>query len=279
MKVSGFTFCRNMIKFDFPIVESIQSILPIVDEYVVNVGGSEDDTLGLIRSIRSEKIRIVESVWDDSLVKDGRIFGIQQDIALNHCTGDWAFCLQADEVVHEDDLSIIRQALEEHLNQPEVLGLVFRMLHFKGDYWSLDPWMYRKATRVIRNNRKIRSTTDCCDFQVEGSSQMIKKSPGGRMISARIFHYGWVKEPKVLREKLRFQMSRHDGDKLTASQIDERALINAQYPNYDILKEYTGTHPAVMKERLRMARRLRPRVNRWLNWKFYREVLAHGFKG
>jgi hypothetical protein len=268
-----------MIKYDFPIVESIHSILPVVDEYIVNVGKSEDDTLDLIRGIKSDKIRIVESVWDDSLIKDGRIFGIQQDIALSHCTGDWAFCLQADEVVHEDDLPVIRSAMEEYLDQPEVLGIVFRVLHFKGDYWSLDPWMYRKATRIVRNNGKIRSTVDCCDFQVEGSSKMIKSSSGSRLIGARIFHYGWVKDPKVLREKLRFQISRHDGHRLTEQAIDDQALFRSQYPTYDILKEFWGTHPQVMQERVLKARRLRPRINRWLNWRFYREVFAHGFKG
>ena len=111
MKVSGFTFIRNAIQYDFPIVEAVNSVLPIVDEFVVNVGRSDDDTLGLIESIGSEKIRIVESVWDDSLRKDGRIFGIQQDVALSHCMGDWALLVQGDEVLHEDDYQAIREAL------------------------------------------------------------------------------------------------------------------------------------------------------------------------
>ncbi len=268
-----------MIKYDFPIVESIHSILPLVDEYIVNVGKSEDDTLDLIRSIKSDKIRIAESVWDDSLVKDGRIFGMQQDIALSHCRGDWAFCLQADEVVHEEDLPVIRRAMGKYLDQPDVLGLVFRVLHFKGDYWSLDPWMYRKATRIVRNNGRIRSTVDCCDFQMEESSKMIKSSPNGRFMRARIFHYGWVKDPKILREKLRFQISRHDGHKLSEQEIDDQALLRSQYPTYDILKEFRGSHPRVMHQRIDKAKRLHPKLNRWFNWKFYKEVFTHGFKG
>ena len=151
MKVSGFTFIRNAIQYGFPIEEAVNSVLPIVDEFVVNVGRSNDDTLGLIQSIGSEKIRIVESIWDDSLRKDGRIFGIQQDVALSHCTGDWALLVQGDEVLHEDDYPAIREALYTHHENQEVLGLVFRMVHFKGDYWSVDPWMYRKATRIVRN--------------------------------------------------------------------------------------------------------------------------------
>ena len=59
---------RNAVKFDYPIVESIKSILPIVDEYMVAVGNSDDGTLELIRSINSPKIKIIETIWDDSLV-------------------------------------------------------------------------------------------------------------------------------------------------------------------------------------------------------------------
>src|SRR3990172_8381172 len=120
MKVSGFTFCRNMIKYDFPIVESIRSILPIVDEFIVNVGKSEDHTLELIQSIGDSKIKIIESVWDESLRKDGLILSQQTNIALKQCTGDWAFYLQADEVVHEDDLSGLARLMEVALRKPNI---------------------------------------------------------------------------------------------------------------------------------------------------------------
>lgn len=131
MKVSGFTFIRNAVKFDFPIVEASTSILPIVDEFVVNVGNSDDGTFERIRDIHDPRIKIVESVWDESLRKDGKIFGIQQDIALSHCSGDWAFLVQGDEVVHEDDLPIVRQALEKYDGDQNVLGLILKVIHLK----------------------------------------------------------------------------------------------------------------------------------------------------
>lgn len=115
MKVSGFTFVRNVVKYDYPVVESIRSILPVVDECIVNVGRCDDGTLELIRSIGDPKIKIVESVWDETLRKDGLIYAQQTNIALSHCTGDWAFYIQADEVVHEDDLPIIQEAMRRHL--------------------------------------------------------------------------------------------------------------------------------------------------------------------
>src|SRR5437016_1730363 len=105
MKVSGFTFCRNAVRYDYPVVESI-------------------------RSIRDAKIRIVESVWDETLRKDGLIYSQQTNIALARCTGDWAFYLQADEVIHEDDLPRIVDAMRTYHRKPEVRGLIFRYLHF-----------------------------------------------------------------------------------------------------------------------------------------------------
>lgn len=45
MKLSGFSFVRNGIKLYYPVVETIKSILPLVDEFVIAVGkGDEDDT-------------------------------------------------------------------------------------------------------------------------------------------------------------------------------------------------------------------------------------------
>ncbi len=279
MKISGFTFCRNVVKFDFPVVEAITSILPIVDEFVVNVGKSEDETLEVIQSIKDRRMKIVESVWDESLRKDGRIFGIQQDMALSYCTGDWAFLVQGDEVIHEEDLADIRAALDHYSPDPEVLGLVLRVLHFKGDYWSIDPWMYRKATRIIRNHRGISSVTDGCDFRTAEKDQMIKSGKNGRLIKARVFHYGWVKNPVLLQRKLAYQKSRHEGEVLSPEEIEARTTLLAQFPNYDILKTFRGTHPQVMEPRVRGMGPLRTRRNRWLNWRFYRAILRHGFKG
>lgn len=279
MKISGFTFCRNVVKFDFPVVEAITSILPIVDEFVVNVGKSEDETLEVIQSIKDRRMKIVESVWDESLRKDGRIFGIQQDRALSYCTGDWAFLVQGDEVIHEEDLADIRAALDHYSPDPEVLGLVLRVLHFKGDYWSIDPWMYRKATRIIRNHRGMSSVTDGCDFRTAEKDQMIKSGKNGRLIKARVFHYGWVKNPVLLQRKLAYQKSRHEGEVLSPEEIEARTTLLAQFPNYDILKTFRGTHPQVMEPRVRGMGPLRTRRNRWLNWRFYRAILRHGFKG
>ncbi len=281
MKISGFTFCRNMIKYDFPIIGSVRSILPIVDEFIINVGKSEDSTLQLIQSICNSKIRIVESVWDESLKKDGLILSRQTNIALQYCTGDWAFYLQADEVVHEDDLPGLVRTMEEVLEKPEVLGLSFRYLHFYGDYYSTNPWFYRRAVRIIRNNGRQESCGDAVGFCDKETKEFLHPKDRQRCLpsGARIFHYGYVKDPKVMVKKIRYQASRYHGDKLPEDQAKQLAKDRFDFDLYEIMKEFRGSHPKVMQERIGQAKRLQPRRNRWLNWKFYKEVFTHGFKG
>lgn len=281
MIVSGFTFCRNAVKYDYPIVESIRSVLPVCGEFVVNVGRCDDGTLELIRSIRDPKIKIVESVWDESLRKDGLIYSQQTNIALAECKGDWAFYIQADEVVHEDDLPILRDSMRRHLGNPMVKGLLFRYLHFVADYWSTNPWFYHKAVRIIRNNGEVGSCGDAVGFHFKPTQQYLQSGPKEWLAhsGARIFHYGWVKDPKVMLEKVKDQISRHHGDTPPAEQAGLYRQDRFQFDDYAVLKEFSGRHPAVMRARVEAATRWATRRNRWLNWRFYREVSKRGFRG
>lgn len=281
MKVSGFSICRNAVKFDYPIVEAIRSALPIVDEFIVNVGQSDDGTLDLIRSIASEKIRIVESIWDDSMKKDGLLFSHETNVALSRCTGDWALYLQADEVLHEADYDTIRRSLYDHLFNPSVLGVTFRYLHFYGDYRSCNPWFYHRAVRIIRNDGQVESCGDAVGFWLkadQGALQSVHKDrvrPSG----VTIYHYGWVKPPRVLLDKFRYQMARHHGDQLGAEEARLLAQEAYEFGDYDIMKNFSGTHPAVMADRVSRYPVLKPGRNRWLRPAFYRAVAKRGFRG
>ncbi|MGH7180986.1 MAG: glycosyltransferase [Nitrospiraceae bacterium] len=281
MKVSGFTFCRNVVKYDYPVVESIRSVLPVVDEFIVNVGRCDDGTLELIRSIGDPKIRIVESVWDETLRKDGLIYAQQTNIALSHCTGDWAFYIQADEVVHEDDLPIIQEAMRKHLGNPAVKGLLFRYLHFIADYWSTNPWFYHKAVRIIRNNGEVESCGDAVGFHLKATQQYLQSGPKEWLpySGAHIFHYGWVKDPKTMLAKVKEQITVYHG----ATPPPQQAVLYTQdafqYEDYAVLKEFSDRHPSVMQAKIGRAQRWRPRRNRWLTWRFYREIARRGFRG
>ena len=128
MKVSGFTIIRNAVKNDYPVVEAITSILPICDEFVVAIGKSEDATYELIKAIPSNKIRIVETVWDDTLREGGKTFAMETDKAFQAISpdADWCFYIQADEVLHEKYHDTVRDAMMRFKDDTRVDGLLFK---------------------------------------------------------------------------------------------------------------------------------------------------------
>ena len=281
MRLSGFTFCRNAVRYQYPLIESITSILPIVNEFVVNVGRCDDGTMELVRSIGDPKIRVIESVWDETLRKDGLIYSQQTNIALSHCHGEWAFYLQADEVIHEQDLSAILNALELNQGNPAVRGLLFRYLHFVGDYWSLNPWFYHKAVRIIRNNGEVESCGDAVGFHLKATGQYVQSGPPEWLAwsGARVFHYGWVKDPKIMLAKKQEQTKVYHGDAPPPSEAKLYEQDTFDFEDYPILKEFRGTHPQVMHARVASGVRFAARRNRWLNWRFYPEIARRGFRG
>ncbi len=247
MKIAGFTFVRNAIKFDYPIVEAITSILPICDEVVVAVGNSEDGTLALIQSIGSPKIKIIETVWDDSLRKGGQVLAVETDKALAAVSSDadWCFYIQGDEVVHEQYLPVIKKAMQENLDKPSVEGLLFHYTHFYGSYQyvgNAHRW-YRREIRVIRNTGKVRSYKDAQGFRTVDNQKLKVK-----LIDAYIYHYGWVKPPEIQREKMKSSIN-FWGEGKDVDKIKE-VLENFDYSEIDSLTLFHGTHPAVMQARI-----------------------------
>jgi glycosyltransferase involved in cell wall biosynthesis len=244
MKVSGFSFVRNAVKFDYPFLESISSILPLCDEFVVAVGTSDDDTLERLRSFGSPKIRIIETVWDESERSGGKVLAQQTNIALEQVTGDWAFYLQADEVVHENDLPVIERAMKENLNRSHIEGLLFNYLHFYGSYAYVGAsrrW-YRREIRIIRNGIGARSWGDAQGFRIDNRKMRVKQ------IDASIYHYGWVKPPTVqMLKQQTFNRLWHD-DGWVKEHVGSQAEFD--YSNGGTLKPFRGTHPQVMRERV-----------------------------
>jgi glycosyltransferase involved in cell wall biosynthesis len=246
MKTSGFTFVRNAIKFDYPVVESIRSILPVCDEMVVAVGNSEDDTRKLIESIASPKIKILDTIWDDSLREGGRVLAVETDKAFDAIPPyyDWAFYIQADEVIHENYLPAIKAAMERWKDDPRVEGLLFNYIHFYGsyDYIGDSRQWYRKEVRIIRNDKSIRSYKDAQGFRMNGKPLLVKQ------VEATVFHYGWVKPPESLQAKLEsFHKLWHDEKWIEQNLSKEDSF---DYSKIDSLDRFTGTHPGVMKERI-----------------------------
>lgn len=246
MKVSGFTFIRNAILYDYPIVEAINSILPICDEFIVAVGQSEDQTIELIQSINSPKIKIIETQWDDSLREGGRVLAVETDKAFAAISKDtdWCFYIQGDECVHEKYLPIIKSEMEKCIADKNIEGLLFNYLHFYGSYdfiGTARKW-YRNEIRIIRNNPKMNSFRDAQGFRIENRKLRVKK------IAASVYHYGWVKHPEKQQAKAETFNKLWHSDQWVEKNIPKVTAFD--YSVVDGVKRFTGSHPEVMKNRI-----------------------------
>lgn len=238
MKISGFTVIRNGCLMGYPVLQSIKSALPIVDEFVVGVGQSEDETKDIILGLNEPKIRVFDSFWDTTKTKGGLVLSEKTNEALDRCRHDWCFYLQADEVVHEADLALIQKAIEESDRDPRIQGLLFKYIHFYGSYETIATsrrW-YRNEVRVVRRSSGIRSHNDAQGFRVGGEKPVVSPSGG------RIFHYGWVKPPKVMGQKSKLLNRWWHGNKR------DHEFEDFQYDRQYGLKRFEGSHPAVMRE-------------------------------
>ncbi len=258
MVISGFTMVRNATKLYYPVKESILSILPIVDEFIIALGNCDEDdqTLHEIQSIASEKIKIIHTTWDIEKFPGGAEYAHQTDIAKSHCKGDWLFYLQSDEVVHEKYLPEIKNKCEQSLNEKIIEGLLFNYKHFWGDYshYIVSHAWYPKEIRIIRNDPEIHSWRDAQSFRripgFDGVNYFQKENTHKlhvAAIDAEIFHYGWVRPPAMMQKKrVSFETHKHGEEKANAAFIHEPDDFN--YGRIDKLKKFTGTHPAVMGE-------------------------------
>jgi len=249
VKISGFTFAFNAISLDYPVVESIKSILPIVDEFIVNVGPDEDGTRSLIESIGDHRIKIIQSRWNPNLDTGGYLFAQQTNIALFNCTGHWAFYLQADEVIHEEDLALIMEYADKYQKDDRVEGLAFWHLDFWGDYntiLNVYPYRGQRRCRLIKPHRFVLSRGDAAGFTVHP-----KYKERGRRIrvvdtGARVFHYGQVRSEETLQEKWQTTHKYHSERRLKNQDIDFYKYFPRQF-----VASYEGTHPEIMANRLK----------------------------
>ncbi len=242
MRVCGFTFIRNAVKYGYQIQEAILSILPLCDHFVVAVGNSDDDTLALIKSIPSDKIEIIETVWDDSLRKGGAVLAVETNKAFDAIKDDydWCFYIQGDEVMHEQYIEPVRQAMERYKDDAVVEGLLFKYVHFYGtfDFVADSRSWYRQEIRIIRNNKSIRSFKDAQGFRINNRKLKVKK------VDAAIYHYGWVRPPEKMQDKIKNFSALWHSDDWIEKNIPDQMFFD--YSNVSSIKRFSGSHPKVM---------------------------------
>jgi len=237
MKISAFTFIRNGTLLGYPFIESICSALPLCDEFVIAVGDSEDDTLERIQAIKSDKIVIIPTFWNEKMQDRGFVYAQQKMIAQYNCTGDWAFYLEGDEVLHEDDLPKIRAAMENNFNNQDVEALAFDYFHFFGspDWLATSPAWYRQECRIIRNT--IRSFAPDGLYWVVMNKNSRGRYPKAALVGAPIYHYGHVRSIAAMQAKNQRvgKYWGHDHPLFNGYQIDPEAVCR-----------FSGKHPAIV---------------------------------
>ncbi|MCK5110283.1 MAG: glycosyltransferase [Arcobacteraceae bacterium] len=239
MTISAFTFIKNGEILGYPFLQSIKSILSIVDEFVVNVGDSEDDTLQLIQSLNDPKIRIIQSKWNDKMKDRGYVYGQQKMIAQFNCTSDWAFYLEGDEIIHENDLQKIKDTCEQYVDDDDVEAVTFDYFHFYGNANSyLDsPAWYRREARIIKNS--VRSYAPDGLFWLVLEKNKIGRYPNAVHSGANMYHYGWVRSEEQMNLK---------SQKVQKYWNKKHKAIDYKEIDGQIIKEFKGSHPTIVKD-------------------------------
>jgi hypothetical protein len=249
MRVCGFSIANNAVRLGYPIQESLRSMLPLVDEIILNVGEGDDETWDLVSSMREPKIKPFRSWWDPDLRSGGQILAQQTNLTLSRCQGDWGLYLQADEVLHECDYARIRGAFEDHRKRPTE-ALRFRYHHFYGSFQTIQDYpqrWYVRAIRAVKLGIGAVSRGDAMDFGLHrgGKNWNLRYADTG----AYIYHYGWARPPEVMRVKReQFERLYHDDESL-ARELHAGGSRDI-YSDLGNLRFFRGTHPEVMRERV-----------------------------
>jgi hypothetical protein len=264
--VSGFTLVRNAIRLDFPVVASIRSILPLCDELVVNVGHSDDETLDLIRAIDDPRIRIIESEW--VFGQGHQVLAEETQRALDACRHPWGVYIQADEVLADGGVEVLRAQIDRHDDDPRVEGLVVRYRHFYGtpDYLGMArPW-YRREVRVVRRPPVVdmRSHADAQGFRVGPERRKVNS----KLTDAWMHHYGWARPDPALVEKYKATPAIYGG-----GPVDLDSIVLPWQPR---IQHYQGAHPEVVRDWVdarRADRKTRIGPMQW-QWRFLKDYAS-----
>ncbi len=262
MKVCGFSFIRNAVKFDYPIVEAIKSVLPLCDHFVLAVGKSEDDTLRLVSDI-DPKVEIINTIWNDDLRKGGKVLALETDKAFKHISEDFDWCIyvQGDEVFHEDGMDTLAKAMKSFKSDLNVDGLLLKYRHFYGSYDYIGDatnW-YRHEIRVIRNLKSIYSYRDAQGFR-KGNNRKLQV----KKVDAYIHHYGWVKNPEKMQAKVEsFNRLWHNDEWVNNNIVSSEVF---DYGKIKSLQKFKGTHPEVILKRISK-----------MNWSFSHDISRNNY--
>lgn len=237
--VSGFTLVRNATLLDFPLEASIASVLPAVDEMIVNVGSSEDDTRERVEAIGDPRIRIIDATWDPSL--GPAMLSHETARAMAACRHPWGIYIQADEVLEDNGAARLRERIARHDGDGVVEGILVRYLHHYGgfDQVAVNRRWYRAEVRAVRLDpaARVHSFRDAQGFRVGADHRRIRAVESG----VTMHHYGWARPAWALRAK---RAADNEIYHWRGKMDQDRPLL----PWFPGITPFAGVHPTPVRE-------------------------------
>ncbi len=177
MTISAVLSVRNTIETGYPFVESILSVLPVVDEYLLNDGGSTDGTAECLKRLKEvfpDKIRLFN-------IKDYRserweCVSEQYNYMYSKAEGEWFFEGQADELIHEKEIK--KLPLYMSFTKADVLRFPRSEVTQLWDRLSTSYW----AARAARNIEGM-----CQHWPSHGGDEWITIDSAGK--------HHWLRDP------------------------------------------------------------------------------------
>jgi hypothetical protein len=232
--ITGITLIRNGNKLKYPYKECIKQLSLFCDEVLVNCGDSDDNTFEDIKALNLDNVKVFQTTWNMSNTGDGGELARQANLLLPIAQGSWIVYMQADELLHEKDFDIIKNALYQSTHSINQIEL------YRTYFWT---FKQRAPKYEIYLGRIFRRNT----HEVGGDGMYIQSIQGNIPLVARlkvpIYHYSRVGTEEEINTRWRnLDLLFHNKEvvdtfsKFSYTDIDKKELI-----------PFNGTHPKVIQ--------------------------------
>jgi len=254
--LGAFTAIYNAEKFDIPFVESVESVIDIVKQFVLVECFSEDNTFSMCQDLQNrypDKIKLVRRPWILHFTELASVFNFAKDFL----TTTHAYELQSDEVVHHDSLDELRMLPERMLLEHKT-GARVHFTHFLQSPSVTFPFCYETLVRVVQQNTPWRTIGDAVQQAYQDSY-----IPEEKVLDTtiQVYHYGKaLKSPeKGFAKEVAFMENFRDLGfpdpkmKEMKAKIGERCDYLYLFRDHVVnktIKKFTGTHPHSMAARI-----------------------------
>jgi hypothetical protein len=246
--ISAFLITHQCILLDYCLEATINSALAFCDDIYINDGMSTDGTRDLLYNLRDAHGRDRVKLWEREWAHDRKMWTDEKNFLLDKISNNaYVFAIDADEVIHENDMPTIKQAVSH-----KCPAMSFDVIHFYGrptHYIEGVNW-YKQHTRLWHQSTGIKLVhmAGGCADDVMWPDGKPAHWWGAYRIGARIFHYGNCRDPRAL------GMKSKKADDLYQNSSEYVGGKVAEPRSFDYgfetsgAKPFTGTHPKYIEK-------------------------------